>query len=91
MESSVGANNYVGQFKVSRGHPRSNDVPLLYRIEIWWVESSSGANNLIKVIRSHPRSNPYSFSYGSETWLMGMRKMFEVSSRSSGSTKVKSV
>ena len=40
MKSSSHAENVEGQFKVSRGHPRSNGLPLLYGIETWWVESS---------------------------------------------------
>ena len=45
---------------VTRGHPRSNGLPLLYGHETWWMESSWDADNLegqFKVTRGHPRSN----------------------------------
>ena len=60
-----------GQFKVIRGHPMSNGLPMLYgletcmvggviSLETWWVESSPGDKNIedqFKVTRGHPRSN----------------------------------
>ena len=66
---SSDAEQFGGQFKVIKGHPRSNGLPMLYGLETWWMESSPDAKHIegqFKVIRGHPRSNLYSFMYGSE-------------------------
>ena len=52
------AKNVGGQFKVIRGHPMSNGIPMLYGLETWWVESSPDAENIkgqFKVIRDQPK------------------------------------
>tara|TARA_B110000881_G_scaffold172_1_gene145 strand:- start:575 stop:793 length:219 start_codon:yes stop_codon:yes gene_type:complete len=45
MKSTFIANNYEGQFKVTRGHLRSNGLPLMYGHDNWWVESSLDAKH----------------------------------------------
>ena len=46
MESSLDAEHSEGQFKVIRGHPRSNGLPLLYgHVTGGWSHSSLDANN----------------------------------------------
>ena len=58
MESSLDAKNSEGQFKVTRGHPRSNGLALLYEHETWWMESSLDANSSegqLKVTRGSPK------------------------------------
>ena len=39
------AYNSEGQFKVIRGHPRSNGIPLFFGHETWWMESCLDATN----------------------------------------------
>ena len=50
----MGANSFEGQFKVSRGHPKSNDVALLYRLEFLTLGGWSYLQvpTILKVIRS---------------------------------------
>ena len=62
MESSSYAENIEGRFKVTRGHPRSNGLPLSFGHTPWWIESSVGANSYegkFKVSWGHPRSMNY--------------------------------
>ena len=58
MESYLDADNSEGQFKVTRGHSRSNGLPILfYGHGTWWMESSYDAKHKrqFKVTRGHPR------------------------------------
>ena len=71
MESSPDAENIEGQFKVIRGHPRSNLYSLTYGSETWWVGISSDAENVggqFKVIMGQPMSNGLPMLYELETW-----------------------
>ena len=86
MESSLDANNSEGQFKVNRGHLRSNGLPLLYGHKTWWMESSLDANHFLKV---SSRSNGLLHEH--ETWWMesslNANNFLKVSARSPGVTQ----
>ena len=94
MGSVVDAENFEGNFKVIRGHARSNGVTLVYGHETWWVGSIVDAKKFeghFNVIRGHPRSNEVKWG---KHWCMDMKlggwgqllipKMLMVTSRSSG-------
>ena len=66
MESSLDADDFKGQIKVTRGHPKSNGLLLLCGLESWWMESSSDVKYFegkFAVIVGHLRSNRLSLLY----------------------------
>ena len=83
MGISADAKHFLGQFKVIRGHPRSN----LY--DLTWMWNLVSGDNVLwrKCCEVSSRSNPYTLSYGGETWVVERcfdAKKFEGQFKSSG-------
>ena len=83
--------NFKGRFKVTRGHPRSNSLSLLYRFKTWCVDSSSDGKYFegqFKVIRGqmvYHCSMDMKFGGYSHLWMLwGQFKITRGHPRSNG-------